>query len=167
MGGSTVSKDVGTSIDPHVRVAHLLGSWHHKRLVLFSLVWHNVKESVSTLVFLKLHDTLGLDSRGVDHSRKLGSQELLLLAEEKGVSEDLSFEITSEEDFGLTGHDQVFVGKIWKPFPICERVVRYIVGQFIDTCATSFELGVRLTFFAFTTAFGWSFFIFSSFTLGF
>lgn len=90
MPGTSVIENVEFGVHPHVSLGHFGGRWHHKRLVLFSLIGNDLEETVRSLILLQLHDTVGEQGRRVANSGKLCSQVVLLLSEEEWVGVDLS-----------------------------------------------------------------------------
>ena len=151
VGAASVFQEVGLGMDPQGSLEHFGGAWNHERLVFLTLVGHNIELSIGAFVLLELHHTLGQESRGVHDPRQLSSQVVLLLAEEEGVSVDVSFKVTREKYLNLTRGNQVLVRKVWQSFPLGEGVLGDIVSQFIDTSAAGLKLGVSLTLVAVTS----------------
>lgn len=70
--------------------------------------------------------------------RNLRSQQVLLLAEEERIANDVAFQITREQYLDLARRLYVRRRQIWKAFPWAKRAIGHEVGVFVDASALLF-----------------------------
>lgn len=120
MTSSAILQDSLGVMQPVFKLALILSLRLHKLVVIVCWVESlNLKLRSSFLSRLsKLEHTFWHNSCSMVNSSNLGPQIMLLSSKEEWVCDDLSLEVSSEENFNLPGSSHVAGLEVWKTLPV-------------------------------------------------
>ena len=117
---------------PSVHALRLVCAW--QRLYLAILFRHEFID-LSLALFVEFVGASGDECCRVRDSRDLSTQQVLFFAEEERVADDVTLQVTREQDLDLSSRLDVRWSQVWQALPGAEWVVSHEVSVLVDSCA--------------------------------